>query len=167
MTLPGQRVQAERYQLIPRTLVFLLRGNEILLIKIAADRGAWAGLYNGVGGHIELGENPHTAAMREIQEETGITHCDISLCGVICVHTGSSPGIGIHVFLGEIEIDEIRISNEGEPEWIPLDKLNEYPLVADLPHVIPRALDAYWTKQTFCGLTTFTDSGQPVLQFLP
>jgi 8-oxo-dGTP diphosphatase len=167
MTLPGQRVQSERYQLIPRTLVFLLRGNAILLVKIAVDRGAWAGLYNGVGGHIEVGENPHSAATREIQEETGIVPDDLRLCGVINVHTGSSPGIGIHVFVGEVEIEELQTSKEGEPKWISLEKLNDYPLVADLPYVIPRALDAYRKRQTFCGLTTFDESGQPILQFLP
>jgi 8-oxo-dGTP diphosphatase len=167
MTLPGQRVHSERYQLIPRTLVFLLHGNEILLVKIAADRGAWAGLYNGVGGHIEAGENPHTAALRETQEETGITPRDIRLCGIISVHTNSSPGIGIHVFVGEVENRDVHTSNEGEPEWIPLEKLGDYPLVADLPHVIPRALDSYRKNQTFCGLTTFNEAGQPILQFLP
>jgi 8-oxo-dGTP diphosphatase len=167
MTLPGQRVQADRYHLIPRTLVFLLHGNEILLVKIAAGRGAWAGLYNGVGGHIEVGENPHAAAIREIQEETGITPCDLSLCGVISIHTGSSPGIGIHVFVGEAKNKEIQTSNEGEPEWISLEKLNEYPLVADLPQIIPRALESYRKKQPFCGLTTFDESGQPILQFMP
>jgi 8-oxo-dGTP diphosphatase len=167
MTLPGQRVQSERYQLIPRTLVFLLHSNKILLVKIADDRGAWAGLYNGVGGHIEAGENPHAAAIREIQEETGIAPKDLRLCGIISVHTSSSLGIGIHVFVGEVDHEEVQTSNEGEPEWIPLEKLDDYPLVADLPYVIPRALDSYRKNQTFCGLTTFNEAGQPILQFLP
>jgi 8-oxo-dGTP diphosphatase len=167
MTLPGQRVQSDRYQLIPRTLVFLLYGDELLLIRIAADRGAWAGLCNGIGGHIEAGENPHSAAMREVKEETGITPTGLSFVGIIHVHTGSSPGIGIHIFVGQSETKQVIPSEEGEPIWIPLDALDRQPLVADLPLVIPRALEAYHQHHTFSGLTTFKADGQPVLQFMP
>lgn len=167
MTLPGQRIQPDRYQLIPRTLVFLLSGEDILLVRIASDRGAWAGLYNGVGGHIEAGENPHAAAIREIEEETGLSPTDLRLCGVINVSPGTSPGIGIYVFVGTTQTREIRESDEGDPEWVPLGGLDEIPLVADLPHLIPRALTAFHQRQPFCGLTTFDEAGRPHLQLLP
>jgi 8-oxo-dGTP diphosphatase len=167
MTLPGQRVQPERYQLIPRTLIFLLHGDEILLLKVPAERGAWAGLYNGVGGHIEAGENPYAAGIRELQEETGVTPTTMRLCGVIHVSTGTSPGIGIHVFVGEADSTTVRITNEGIPEWISLQELDDIPLVADLPILIPHALEAYRKNQAFCALTTFDENGQPFLHFLP
>lgn len=167
MTLAGQRVQPERYQLIPRTLVFLLRGDEILLIHIAEDRGAWSGLYNGVGGHIEAGENPHSAATREVHEETGITPDDLRFCGVLVVNTGSSPGIGVHVFVGKSDGTNLTASSEGQPHWIPLDQIQEFPLVADLPIIIPHAIQAYREAQPFCGVTTFDESGMPSVQFLP
>ena len=167
MTLPGQRVQPDRYQLIPRTLVFILHGDELLLIRIAADRGAWAGLYNGVGGHIEQGENPHQAALREVQEETSLSEVELRLCGVIHVDPGSSPGIGIHVFVGTSPNKQISSSTEGDLQWVPIDRLDEIPLVADLPSVIPVALRAYRQNQTFSGLTTFDSEGHPALIFLP
>jgi 8-oxo-dGTP diphosphatase len=167
MTLAGQRVQPERYQLIPRTLVFLLRADEILLVRIAADRGAWAGLFNGVGGHIEAGENPYSAAMREVEEETGIIPDDLQLCGVIAVYPGASPGIGIHVFVGSYAGMTLRASDEGQPQWIPLAQLQDLAVVEDLPFIIPRAIDSYREALPFCGITTFDDSGKPILQFLP
>lgn len=167
MTLDGQRVQPERYQLIPRTLIFLMRGDEILLIQIAQDRGAWAGLYNGVGGHIEAGENPYAAATRELQEETGIIPDDLRYCGVIVVNTGSSPGIGIHIFVGTTDRTNLEASEEGQPRWIALDQVHELPLVADLPIIIPRAVRAFREAQPFCGITTFDDSGMPNLEVLP
>ncbi|HHH82541.1 MAG TPA: NUDIX domain-containing protein, partial [Chloroflexi bacterium] len=68
MALSGQRIQPERFTLIPRTLVFLLRGDRVLLMRLHENRGAWAGKYNGVGGHVEAGEDPLTAAMRETAE---------------------------------------------------------------------------------------------------
>jgi 8-oxo-dGTP diphosphatase len=167
MTLAGQRVQPERYQLIPRTLILLLRGEEILLVRLADDRSAWAGQYNGLGGHIEAGENPHAAALRELQEETGITPEDLRLCGVILVHTGSSPGVGLYVFVGTYQGHSLATSPEGKPDWIPLDQLHQLPLVKDLTYIIPRALASYQNAQPFCGLTTFDGSGQPLLQFIP
>ncbi len=79
MSLAGQRLQPERYALIPRTLTFLFNKDEILLIKVPENRGAWTGLFNGVGGHIERGEEPHSAALREIFEETRLSPASLSL----------------------------------------------------------------------------------------
>ena len=46
------------------------RGRVLLIRK---NRPAWqAGKLNGVGGKIEPGEAPHTAARREFREETGL-----------------------------------------------------------------------------------------------
>jgi 8-oxo-dGTP diphosphatase len=167
MSLPGQRVQPERYQVIPRTLIFLLCEAEILLVRIAEDRGAWAGLYNGLGGHIEQGELPYTAAEREIKEETGLSPDSLHFCGVIIVDTGSSPGIGIHVFVGTATKQELTPSMEGNPAWIPLDSLDQIPLVDDLPHIIPKALDAYRSGKPFTALTLFDNKGKPLLRFIP
>jgi hypothetical protein len=33
-----------------------------------------------------------------------------------------------------------KASPEGTPEWLPLDRLTDYPLVDDLPHLLPRTL---------------------------
>lgn len=164
MTLAGQRVQPERYQIIPRTLVFVLKGEEILLMRVAEDRGAWAGLYNGVGGHIESGESPHKAAMREVKEETGLTPDNLRLCGMVIVDTGSSPGIGIHVFVGTTQESGLRSNHEGHLEWIRLDRLYEYPLVYDLPMILPRALQSFHQAETFTGITSFDPAGQPHLE---
>ncbi len=167
MILAGQRVQPERYQIIPRTLVFVLRGEEILLIRIAEDRGAWGGLYNGIGGHIESGESPHEAAMREVKDETGLTPNNLRLCGMTIINTGSSPGIGIHVFVGTTEETELLSNHEGQLEWLPMDRLNEYPMVHDLPMILPRALQAFHQAETFTGITSFDASGQPQIIFNP
>jgi len=65
MSLDGQRADPDRYTLVPRTLTFLFQADQVLLLKV--DRGGWAGLYNGIGGHLEQGEDPLTAAVRELR----------------------------------------------------------------------------------------------------
>ena len=54
MSLDGQRLDQGRYAVIPRTLSFIVRQNEILLIKLASNRAGWSGRYNGIGGHVEI-----------------------------------------------------------------------------------------------------------------
>jgi len=73
MPVTDQGLNQDRYMLIPRTLIFLTRGDKILLIKGAANKRLWANLYNGIGGHIEPGEDILSAARRELKEETNLT----------------------------------------------------------------------------------------------
>lgn len=44
-----------------------------MALLIRKNRPAWqAGLLNGIGGHVEPGENNEQAMVREFQEETGV-----------------------------------------------------------------------------------------------
>jgi 8-oxo-dGTP pyrophosphatase MutT (NUDIX family) len=54
--------------------VFIVNGGKVLLRK--HDK---LGIWLSVGGHIELGEDPDEAAVREVKEEVGL---DVTLYGV-------------------------------------------------------------------------------------
>ena len=56
---------------IPAVLAVVPRGEEILLVRRANPPDA--GLWGFPGGHIDPGEPLAEAALRELQEETGIT----------------------------------------------------------------------------------------------
>ncbi|HEX6257897.1 MAG TPA: 8-oxo-dGTP diphosphatase [Candidatus Saccharimonadales bacterium] len=53
------------------TLLFLRKGDQILLAM--KKRGFGMGKWHGMGGKIELGETIQQAAIRECQEEIGVT----------------------------------------------------------------------------------------------
>jgi len=58
----------DRYTLYPRTLVFLFNQDQVLLIRRSPNAQLFPGMYNGVGGHVERGEDVLTAARREVRE---------------------------------------------------------------------------------------------------
>ena len=89
MPKSDQGITKDRYMLIPRTAIFVRRepAGEYLLIKGALTKRLWAGKYNGLGGHVERGENVLFSAQRELLEETGLL-ADLWLCGTVIVDAG-------------------------------------------------------------------------------
>lgn len=156
-----QNINRSRYMVIPRVLVFVTRGEEILLLKIAPRNGKvtrWTGRYNGLGGHIERGEDSLTAAQRELLEEAGV-RANLRLRGLLLVDTGEDVGIELHIFHGDYVSGELCSTPEGAPEWIPLKKLPDTPLVDDGPALIGKILAMQPDTPLFCA-RSFYQNGE-------
>jgi 8-oxo-dGTP diphosphatase len=136
MPQSDQGVTKDRYTVIPRTAIFLRRGESYLLLMGAPTKRLWPNKYNGLGGHIERGENILAAAKRELLEETGLS-ADLWLCGTVIVDAGDT-GICLFLFSGECLEGEPQPSTEGTAEWISYDAMPELPVVEDLPILLSK-----------------------------
>ena len=165
MPKSDQGVSKDRYTVIPRSLIFLTKGDKVLLLKGAATKRLWANYYNGVGGHIEKGEDIFEAAQRELIEETGLVAEKLWLCGMVSVDTGESTGIIIFVFRGSSNQDTIIPSDEGGLEWVDQTKLDSYPLVEDLYQLLPRVLKINQQDSPFYAKSYYDQNEKLVLVF--
>ena len=163
----GLGTSSQRYTVVPRTLCFILspEGDDVLLLKGAPTKRIWPNQYNGVGGHMEPGEDVYTAAVREVREETGLSVRDVRLRGVINIPVKEGQGIMVFVFSARAESRRVIPSDEGRLEWVTRDRVLSLDLVEDLPALIPRALDASPDAPPFFGLYTYDGADRLVIQW--
>lgn len=162
MPQSDQGAASNRYTLIPRTAIFLRRGDSYLLLNGAPAKRLWANKYNGLGGHVERGEDVLSAAKRELLEETGLI-ADLWLCGTLIVDAGET-GIGLYIFTGECD-GEPKPSEEGLAEWIEFKRIGELPVVEDVPTLLTIIHDMQRGDPPFSARSRYDENEKLVLQF--
>ena len=163
MSKTDQGITHGRYTVIPRTAIFLRRGDMYLLLKGAPTKRLWANTYNGIGGHVERGEDVLTSAKRELLEETGLT-ADLWLCGTLIVDAGET-GIVLYIFSGECNHGEPKPSEEGLAEWIQYDELGELPVVEDLPVLLAKINSMKRGDEPFSARSYYDGAGKLIVKF--
>jgi len=102
-------------------LCFIVEGDQVLLIL--KKRGLGGGKINAPGGKIEPGETAWEAAIRESQEEVGLTPHDPEARGVVCFQFTDGYSLHCTVFTARgcsgtpVETDEAR------PFWNAIDTI--------------------------------------------
>lgn len=163
MPKADQGITKDRYVVIPRTAIFLRRGDSFLLLKGAPTKRLWAGKYNGLGGHVERGEDVLSSAKRELFEETGIS-ADLWLCGTLIVDAGEI-GIALYFFTGQSPEGEPAPSKEGTAEWIPFEQMGTLPVVEDLPILLSKMRHMRRGDPPFSARSYYDEREQLIVEF--
>ncbi len=105
----------------PATLVFVVRDDRILLID--KKTGLGKGKVNGPGGKVDPGETPEQCAVRECQEELGITVSNLEYCGEHRFQFVDGYSIHVWVYRTRDYEGEPVETREARPLWVGLDEI--------------------------------------------
>ena len=122
------------------TLLFLVKNNQILLAM--KKRGFGVNRWNGVGGKPILNENILNTAIRETQEEIGVTPKNISQVATLDFYFQNNPILNqqVIVFLTKEWEGKICETEEMNPKWFNVDKLPFESMWPDDPFWLPLVL---------------------------
>jgi 8-oxo-dGTP diphosphatase len=120
-------------------LCFVIRDNQILLIR--KKRGLGAGKINGPGGRIEKGETAEEAAIRETQEEIGVTPLGVEPSGELRFHFLDGYKLHVAVFRAADFVGTLRETDEALPIWSGLDNIPYEEMWQDDPHWLPLVIE--------------------------
>ena len=121
-------------------------GREVLVQKRADTKQTWPGLYDiSAAGHIDLGETPVEAAIRETKEEIGLDINSRDLKEIYVNHdTEQAPNGLIENEFRFVYIVQLTVNNDFELQekevsaldWIPLDDFESQTLAGNkyVPH---------------------------------
>ena len=126
------------------TLLFVVRGGEVLLIR--KKRGLGAGKINAPGGRLEAGESPRECALRETQEEVGVIPTGVRERGELRFQFVDGYALHCHVFSADGCTGAAIETDEATPQWVPL---------AAIPYAEMWADDRLWLPMMLSGRTPF------------
>jgi len=107
------------------TLCYVRYDSQTLMLhRVKKANDMHEGKYNGLGGKFLPGETPEACAIREVQEESGLTMIEPKLKGFI--DFPRFDGVNdwyVFIFTADKFTGEMIESDEGNLEWVPTDKL--------------------------------------------
>jgi len=120
------------------TLCFIIENGKILLIE--KKRGLGAGKVNGPGGRIEVGETAEQGAIRETQEEVGLTPTGMEWAGELSFQFRDGYSLHVDLYRASGWTGELRETDEAKPFWCSTSEIPYGRMWADDEQWMPRLL---------------------------
>ena len=120
-------------------LTFVLKDNRVLLIH--KKRGLGAGKINAPGGRIEPSETALQAAVRETQEEVGVTPSHLEERAMLRFAFTDGYGLNCHVFIAHDAEGALQETDEALPFWCEQPEIPYGRMWADDRVWLPLALE--------------------------
>ena len=120
-------------------LTFVTKENRVLLIH--KKRGLGAGKINAPGGRVEPGETALQAAVRETQEEVGVTPTGLEHRAVLRFAFTDGYGLVCHVFMADNAEGALVETDEAKPFWCDANEIPYGRMWADDRIWLPLALE--------------------------
>jgi len=121
----------------PVVSCFLEREGRVLVVRRSEKVGSFQGKWSGVSGFLEGSEAPEDRALREIEEETGLTEVSVLARGSALLSRGGDTLYRIHPFRFHAPRGDVRLDWENvEYRWVD---------PAELPRLdgVPKLVAAY------------------------
>lgn len=163
------RVNRKDTSMFKYTICLIRKGKNILLLN--RNKKPTMGMWNGVGGKIEVNETPYEGAVKTF-EETGIRLRNVTYKGNVIFKNKDKDEIeetdGMYVFLANLP-DEVHIhtplnTDEGILEWKSIDWILDYGnrgVISNLKKYLPRILD----EESNLEYTFIYDSNHNIIDY--
>ena len=140
------------------TSVYLTGERGILCLYRIGSRVVSDKYVGSAGGHFELGElnDARACALRELQEELGLTENDVADLKLRYITLRSMQGEirQNYYFFGNLKTDRELQSTEGTLRWVTDGEFARLPMPVSAKHMILHYLEeGRFTEHVYCGIT--------------
>ena len=153
--------EKQRHTVIPRTLIFVFREGNLLLMKYSGkgenqtkEKEDRKDIYNALGGHIEENEDIIDNARREAKEEAGVDLINPKIKGVIHANGFAGKNVMMFVVVAETNDNGLKSTLEGELEWIEPSKISSLNVFDDMRAILDKVMNIK-DEEIFTGVTKF------------
>ncbi len=128
-------------------LCYIFKEGQVLLIN--KKRGLGKGKVNAPGGRIDPGETPVQTAVRELQEEVGLTPLEPYEVGRLSFVFTNGYSLKGHVFFAHDYEGELVETDEADPFWVPVEEIPYEQMWEDDADWLPMAMDGKFVTARF------------------
>ena len=113
---------------LKKAVVVCVLRSEAGFLLLRRGKEPHLGKYVPIGGHLEPFETPRAAAIREVEEEAGISIEEIRLRGILTESSPTEYNWIVYIYTADITAIPPVECAEGTLEWVAQERLDTVPI---------------------------------------